>query len=121
MLNVLVVDDTFIMRNMVSKKLTELGHNVIGEAVNGEEAVAKYTELVPDLVTMDITMPEMNGLEALTAIMEMDPNATVMMITAHGEENKVIEAIKIGAKGYLLKPLTKEALEEGLRKIFPDE
>jgi two-component system chemotaxis response regulator CheY len=103
---------------MLLKKLTELGHNVVAEAGNGEEAVAMYSEYNPDLVTMDITMPEMNGIDALSEIMKMDSKATVIMITSHGEEKKVIEAIKLGAKGYILKPLTTEALEDGINKIL---
>ena len=119
MLNVMIVDDAMIMRNMLSKKLKDLGHNIVAEASNGAEAVILYKDHKPDLVTMDITMPKMDGIDSLKSIIKFDHDAKVIMITSHGEENRVIEAIRSGAKGYVLKPLDREKLQGSIAKAFP--
>src|ERR687886_2161123 len=98
MARVLVVDDAAFMRKMVKDALSGGGHEVVGEAGNGAEAVARYQELKPDLVTLDITMPEKDGLAALGEIIAADPSARVVMCSALGQETKVVEAIKRGAK-----------------------
>jgi len=104
MARVLVVDDAAFMRKMVSDALAKGGHEVVGEAGNGVEALARYNELKPDLVTLDITMPEKDGLAALADIMAADPSARVVMCSALGQESKVLEAIKLGAKDFVVKP-----------------
>lgn len=104
MAKILIVDDAAFMRMMVKDVLSKGGYNDLEEAVDGADAVEKYKELNPDLVIMDITMPNMDGLEALKAIKEIDPNSTVIMCSAMGQESMVIEAIKSGAKDFIVKP-----------------
>jgi len=104
MARVLVVDDAAFMRKLVTDALTKGGHEVVGEAGNGVEAVARFQELKPDLVTLDITMPEKDGLAALQDIMFLDPGARVIMCSALGQESKVLESIRIGAKDFVVKP-----------------
>jgi two-component system chemotaxis response regulator CheY len=104
MARVLVVDDAAFMRKMVSDALAKGGHEVVGEAGNGNEAVARYQELRPEVTTLDITMPEKDGLAALQEIMDLDPAARVIMCSALGQESKVLESIKIGAKDFVVKP-----------------
>ena len=121
MLNVLIVDDSLILRRNLGKMLESLGHKVVGEAKDGREAVTCYRKLNPDLVTMDITMPEMNGIEALEAIVNEFSDARVVMLTSHGQEPMVREAVRIGAVGYLLKPILLEKLRGTLYKLFPEQ
>ena len=104
MAGVLVVDDAAFMRKVVSDALISGGHEIVGEASNGEEAVARFEELRPQLVTMDITMPEKDGLTALQEIMRLDPAARVVMCSALGQETKVLESIRAGAKDFVVKP-----------------
>ena len=104
MARVLVVDDAAFMRKMVSDALVKGGHEVVGEAANGNEAVERYRELRPEVTTLDITMPEKDGLQALQEIMALDPAARVIMCSALGQESKVLESIKIGAKDFVVKP-----------------
>src|SRR3954466_2249255 len=104
MARVLVVDDAAFMRKMVSDALAKGGHEVVGEAGNGVEALSQYQALKPDLVTLDITMPEKDGLAALGEIVAADPSARVVMCSALGQESKVLEAIKLGAKDFVVKP-----------------
>jgi two-component system chemotaxis response regulator CheY len=120
MLNIMVVDDSMIIRKGLTTILKELGFNVVGEAGTGAEAVALYDMLKPDLVTMDITMPVMTGNEALKRIKAKHPDAKIIMITSHGEEQLVMEAILAGAKGYVLKPITQEKLRVSLCKVVPE-
>ena len=104
MARVLVVDDAAFMRKMVTDALTKGGHEVVGEAGNGNEAITRFQELKPDLMTLDITMPEKDGLAALAEIVAADPSAKVVMCSALGQESKVLEAIKLGAKDFVVKP-----------------
>jgi two-component system, chemotaxis family, chemotaxis protein CheY len=104
MARVLVVDDAAFMRKMVGDALAKGGHEVVGEAGNGNEAVARYLQLRPEVTTLDITMPEKDGLAALQEIMSLDPAARVVMCSALGQESKVLESIKIGAKDFVVKP-----------------
>ena len=104
MARVLVVDDAAFMRKMVSDALTEGGHEVVGEAGNGVEAVSQYQALKPEVTTLDITMPEKDGLAALKEIIALDPAARVIMCSALGQESKVLESIKPGAKDFVVKP-----------------
>lgn len=108
MYKVLVVDDAMFMRAMLKDILTKGGYEVVGEASNGNEAVSMYKELQPDIVTLDITMPVMTGLDALKAIREFDPDAKCIMCSAMGQQNMVIEAIQNGAKDFIVKPFQSE-------------
>jgi two-component system chemotaxis response regulator CheY len=118
MARVLVVDDAAFMRKMVSDALAKGGHEVVGEAGNGVEAVARYQELQPDLMTLDITMPEKDGLTALAEIVAADPAARVVMCSALGQEAKVLEAIKLGAKDFVVKPFQPDRVIEAVGKAL---
>jgi len=118
MARVLVVDDAAFMRKMVSDALAKGGHEVVGEAGNGVEAVARFQELKPDLMTLDITMPEKDGLTALAEIVAADPSACVVMCSALGQEAKVLEAIKLGAKDFVVKPFQPDRVIEAVDKAL---
>ena len=118
MARVLVVDDAAFMRKVVSDALAAGGHEVIGQAGNGTEAVTQFTELRPELITLDITMPEKDGLQALSEIMTIDPGARVLMCSALGQESKVIESIKLGAKDFVVKPFQPDRLLEAVGKAL---
>jgi two-component system, chemotaxis family, chemotaxis protein CheY len=118
MARILVVDDAAFMRKMVTDALTKGGHEVVGEAGNGNEALARYQELQPDLVTLDITMPEKDGLAALADIMAADPSAKVVMCSALGQESKVLEAIKLGAKDFVVKPFQPDRVNDAVGKAL---
>lgn len=102
----------------LTKILEELGHEVVATAKNGRQAIDAYMENRPDLVTMDITMPDMDGIEASKKILEQDPEALIIMVTSHGQEQMVMDAIEAGAKGYVLKPFNKEKLADHIDKIM---
>lgn len=104
MAKVLVVDDTAFMRKILSDALTGGGHEVVGEAGDGEEAIERYRELRPEVMTLDITMPQKDGLAALREILTFDPSARVVMCSALGQESKVLESIKAGARDFVVKP-----------------
>ncbi|HEY0343579.1 MAG TPA: response regulator [Solirubrobacteraceae bacterium] len=118
MARVLVVDDAAFMRKVVSDALNGGGHEVIGEASNGVEAVARYQELQPELMTLDITMPEMDGLTALKEIIAIDPSARIIMCSALGQESKVLEAIKAGAKDFVVKPFKPDRVLDAVGKAL---
>jgi len=118
MARVLVVDDAAFMRKMVSDALAKGGHEVVGEAGNGVEALAQFQALKPDLMTLDITMPEKDGLAALADIMAADPSAKVAMCSALGQESKVLEAIKLGAKDFVVKPFQPDRVIEAVGKAL---
>ena len=113
---VLIVDDAAFMRMMLKDILTENGYEVCGEAENGKKAVEKYGELKPDLVTMDITMPEMDGLAALKAIKAADANAKVVMCSAMGQQAMVIDSIQAGAKDFIVKPFQPDRVIDAIKK-----
>ena len=115
---ILITDDALFMRVTLKNILTQHGYEVVGEAQNGVEAVKLYDELKPDLVTMDITMPEMNGIEALKKIKSNDSSANVVMCTAMGQKNMVVEAIQAGAKDFIVKPFQPERVIEALEKVL---
>ena len=115
--NILIVDDAAFMRMMIKDILTKNGYNVIGEAENGAKAFEKYGELHPDLVLMDITMPEMDGIAALKKIKGSDPNALVIMCSAMGQQAMVIEAIQSGAKDFIVKPFQADRVLEAVKKV----
>lgn len=116
--NILVVDDARFMRMTLSKMLKDNGYSIKGEAENGVEAISKYKEILPDLVTMDITMPEMNGIDATREIMKIDPKAKVVVCSAMGQKAMVEDAIKAGAKDFIVKPIKAEKLEKSLRNLL---
>ena len=118
MARVLVVDDAAFMRKMVSDALAKGGHEVVGEASNGVEAIARFQELKPDLMTLDITMPEKDGLAALAEIVAADPSARVVMCSALGQESKVLEAIKLGAKDFVVKPFQADRVVDAVAKAL---
>uniref|UniRef100_UPI0040570360 response regulator n=1 Tax=Acetatifactor sp. TaxID=1872090 RepID=UPI0040570360 len=115
--NILIVDDAAFMRMMIKDILTKNGYNVAGEAENGAKAVDKYKELQPDLVLMDITMPEMDGIQALKTIKSHDAGASVIMCSAMGQQAMVIEAIQGGAKDFIVKPFQAERVLEAVKKV----
>ncbi len=116
--NILIVDDAAFMRMMIKDILSKNGYNVAGEAENGKIAVDKYNEVKPDLVLMDITMPEMDGIQALKAIKGNDPNAQVIMCSAMGQQAMVIEAIQSGAKDFIVKPFQADRVLEAVKKVL---
>ena len=116
--NILIVDDAAFMRMMVKDILTKGGYNVVGEAENGVVAVQKYAELKPDLVTLDITMPEMDGIQALKKTKEADAGANVIMCSAMGQQAMVIEAIQNGAKDFIVKPFQADRVLEAVKKVI---
>ena len=118
MARVLVVDDAAFMRKMVSDALTKGGHEVVGEAGNGAEAVTRFQELKPELTTLDITMPEKDGVTALKQIIAIDPGARVVMCSALGQESKVLESIKLGARDFVVKPFKPERVQEAVTKAL---
>ena len=115
--NVLVCDDAAFMRMMIKDILTKNGYNIAGEAENGVKAIEKYNELKPDLVLMDITMPEMDGIQALKKIKEADAKATVIMCSAMGQQAMVIESIQAGAKDFIVKPFQADRVLEAVQKV----
>lgn len=116
--NILLVDDAAFMRMMLKDILTKNGYNVIGEAENGAQAVEKYKELKPNLVMLDITMPEMDGIQAAKAIKAEDSNATIIMCSAMGQQAMVIEAIQAGAKDFIVKPFNADRVLEAVQKVI---
>jgi two-component system chemotaxis response regulator CheY len=118
MARVLVVDDAAFMRKMVSDALSGGGHEIVGEAGNGEEALVRYQELKPDVMTLDITMPEKDGLAALKDIIAADPGAKVVMCSALGQESKVLESIKLGAKDFVVKPFQADRVLSAIEKAL---
>ena len=116
MAKVMICDDAAFMRMMIKDILTKNGYNVAGEAENGAKAVEKYTEVKPDLVMLDITMPEMDGIQALKKIKEIDPGACVIMCSAMGQQAMVIESIQSGAKDFIVKPFQADRVIEAVKK-----
>lgn len=117
MKRVLIVDDAAFMRISLKNIMDKAGYEVVGEAENGQVAIKKYKELKPDIVTMDITMPEMDGIQALKEIIKTDPAAQVVMITAIGQEGHVKDAVIAGAKGFIIKPWKEETVLSALSKL----
>ena len=118
MARVLIVDDAAFMRKLLTDALVSGGHEVVGEAGNGIEAVARWQELRPELTTLDITMPEKDGLSALAEIMAIDPSAKIIMCSALGQEAKVLEAVRLGAKDFVVKPFQPPRVLEAVDKAL---
>lgn len=114
---VLIVDDAIFMRNLIRDILTEGGYTVVGEASNGEEAVEKCKTLSPDIITMDIVMPVMSGIDAVREIKKINNNVKIVMCSALGQESLVMEALEAGAQDFITKPFKKERVLEVLRKL----
>ncbi|MDX9754521.1 MAG: response regulator [bacterium] len=115
---VMIVDDAAFMRATLKDVITKGGYQVVAEAVNGKDALEKYKVHKPDVVTMDITMPEMDGLEALRQLMGINPGAKVIMCSAIGQQANVVEAIKNGAKDFIVKPFQPDRVLEALKKVL---
>ncbi|AZN40863.1 response regulator [Paenibacillus albus] len=115
---ILVVDDAAFMRMMIRDILTKNGYEVVGEAQDGAQAVEKFKEFKPDLITMDITMPEMDGIAALKEIKKLDGNAKVIMCSAMGQQAMVIDAIQAGAKDFIVKPFQADRVIEAIKKTL---
>jgi two-component system chemotaxis response regulator CheY len=113
---VLVVDDAAFMRMMLKDILEKNGFKVVGEAANGEEAVKKYKDLKPDVVTMDITMPVLDGIKAVKKIKKIDPEAKILMVSAMGQEKLIIESIEAGAEDFIVKPFQPGKVVEAVKK-----
>jgi len=116
---VLICDDAEFMRTMIGEILTEAGFQIVGEAENGVQAVERYRELRPDLVTMDIMMPEMGGIDALRQIVAEDPAAKVLICSAMGQQALVIEAIQAGARDFVVKPFQPSRVLEAVQRTLP--
>ena len=116
--NILICDDAAFMRMMIKDILTKNGYNIAGAAENGAMAVDKYNETKPDLVLMDITMPEMDGIQALKKIKENDPSASVIMCSAMGQQAMVIESIQSGARDFIVKPFQADRVLEAVQKVL---
>jgi two-component system chemotaxis response regulator CheY len=118
MARILITDDAAFMRMMIKNILTQNGHEVVGEAANGREALERFAALKPDVCTMDITMPELDGISALKGILEQDPAARVVMCSALGQEAKVIESIRAGAKDFIVKPFQPDRVLSAITKAL---
>ena len=114
----LVCDDAIFMRTMISDILTQAGFEVVGEAESGSQAVEKYRALKPDLVTMDIVMPDMGGIEAVREICKADPEAKILMCSAMGQQALVVEAIQAGAKDFVVKPFQPSRVLEAVQRVL---
>jgi two-component system chemotaxis response regulator CheY len=115
---ILVVDDAAFMRMMIKNILIKNGYEVVGEAENGRVAIEMYQQLKPDLVTMDITMPDMDGIEGVKGIRAIDPNAVIIMCSAMGQQAMVMEAIKAGAKDFIVKPFQQDRIIAAVKKAL---
>jgi len=115
---ILIVDDAAFMRMMIKDILTKNGFEVVGEAQDGNQAIEKYKELEPDLVTLDITMPEMDGITALKEIKSTNPEAKIIMCSAMGQQAMVIDAIQAGAKDFIVKPFQADRVLEAINKAL---
>ncbi|MBF0298995.1 MAG: response regulator [Oligoflexia bacterium] len=118
--SILIADDAPIIRLMLKDIITPLGYQIVAEAANGEEAIQKYKEFKPDLVTMDIIMPIKNGIEALSEILKLNPKAKVLMISAIDQKEYLTKAIKIGATDYIVKPFEEAKVQIAIKKALGD-
>jgi len=117
--SILIVDDDKLLSSILATTVQRAGYNVVGQASNGHEAVQLYRQLKPDLVLLDIIMPDMSGLEVLKEIRSLDPEARVIICSALGHQDMIIQALKAGALDFLVKPFTLEKVREVLRKAWP--
>jgi two-component system chemotaxis response regulator CheY len=117
-LSIMLVDDSLIMTRKLEMMVKELGHQVVRVCETGQEAVTAYPTIRPNLVLMDITMPDMDGIEATQRIIAADPNARVIMVTSHGQQAMVVQSLEVGARGYVLKPVAKEKLAAMIDRVL---
>ena len=117
MSRILIVDDSRTSRKILRNILEEAGHSIVGEAMDGQDGISKYKDIRPDIITLDITMPVMDGLETLKNIKQEDPEAKVIMVTAAGQQNKMIDAIKLGASEFVTKPFEAEEIIKMVNKL----
>ncbi|TEB04959.1 Chemotaxis protein CheY [Pelotomaculum schinkii] len=115
---ILIVDDAAFMRMMIKNIVTKNGYEVVGEAENGQAALELYKEHKPDLVTMDITMPEMSGIEGVKAIRQFDPAANIIMCSAMGQQAMVMDAIQAGAKDFIVKPFQQDRILQAIERVL---
>jgi two-component system, chemotaxis family, chemotaxis protein CheY len=118
MAKIMIVDDAAFMRAMIRDMVTGNGHEIVAEATNGAEAVKLYPNAKPDVLTMDITMPEMDGVTALRNIRKLDPSAKVIMCSAMGQHAMVLDAIQAGARDFVVKPLQQQRLLDAIEKVL---
>ena len=116
----LIVDDSNIIRRSISSWLEENGHEIVAEATNGEDAIEKFKEFKPELVTLDITMPKMNGLDALKEMLKIKPDATIIIISALAAQSTALKALELGAASYLTKPIVEEELIEAIDEVLDE-
>ena len=121
MAKILIVDDSKTSRKFLRNMLEEANHEIVAEAVNGEDAIEKFKEFNPDIVTMDITMPIKDGIDAVKDIIELDPTAKVIMVTAAGQKSNMVEALKRGAADFIQKPFESEVILNTIEKVLEDE
>ncbi len=114
---ILIVDDAMFMRSTLKMMLRKKEYNIVGEAQNGIEAIKQFRTLKPDIVTLDIHMPEMGGIDALTEIMKINPKAIVVMISAAGDQKHVLDAMQLGAKNFIIKPFTEDKVFQVFNKL----
>ena len=117
-MKILLVDDSTYIRTVLGSVITEAGFEVAGEAADGAEAIRKYMDLKPDLVLMDVIMEPMNGMDATKAILDQDPAAKILMVTVLEDKDILLDFVKIGAKGYIAKPFTKNEIGEKIKEIM---
>lgn len=120
MLQVIIVDDALIMRKEIRRMIENLGHKVVGEAKNAEEAISMHDSLKADLITMDITMPGNDGIYATKKIVEKNTDTKIIMVTSHGQEIMISSAIKAGAVAYIMKPITEDKFSETINMVFEE-
>ncbi len=118
MARILIVDDSTVQRTILTKYLEREQHEVVGEVSNGHETLQAYQKLTPDIVLLDIVMPDSNGISILSELLQFDKNANVIMCSSTALQNVIIESIQIGAKGFLVKPLTRDALARSINKVM---
>lgn len=121
MANILIVDDSIVMRKNLASIITKAGHKIIGEASNGKQAVTQYEDLKPDIVTMDISMPIMSGVEAVKQIIRFDPHAKIIMVSAVNQKKMVFNAINAGAKHYVIKPIDTKKVVSIINEVLNEE
>jgi two-component system chemotaxis response regulator CheY len=120
MKKLLIVDDSNIIRNKIARALGEFGLEIVGMASNGQNALARYKTAQPDIVTMDLTMPEMDGIECIRALRAYDPRARILVVSALADKSTAIQALKEGAQGFLCKPFTPEELTEAIGELLAE-
>lgn len=120
MARVLIVDDSRTSRRFLGNMLVEAGYEIVAEAVDGEDGIKKYEEFKPDIVTMDITMPKLDGIDAVSEILKIDPEAKIVMVTAAGQKTNIVEALKRGAADFIQKPFDSSAILTVISKVLEE-